>query len=445
MSIAITAILILGILPATNLLGFVFPMQYTFIPIFTFILMFIYFGWVKFPKGANVFIAFWVLIILEVIFSGFFSPLLILGSFNFPTETIQYIARMLFFVAFIVVFYNYKIDNEKFFNRFLAVMLLGMCIAVFQFFNFGAISDFFARMYSYTDHHYQLMQLENLSSKRVSGVASHSTANGGLTAFTFVMIMSMYFFNKKKRLLTSIGLLLVVFNIVTAQARMGYLTVAFAVLVFYFVYNIIRKNNIKSTIFLIALICGTWSVLYWLYQNGNEYVTKAVMRWESLGEQVTAGENRIGQINEALNLLKTPWDYLFGISRGVENTVEGLFIEVEPVNIFVLYGGVGLALQYGLVFLLLVYFFRNFKIVKNYPMLLTMVVASFISLLSYQFFSAAYFFYRELHVGLFPWILMGATIGAVERFKKKPQEYEKDKVIMEVQEKKRRKRIVWEK
>src|SRR5699024_4616176 len=106
------------------------------------------------------------------------------------------------------------------------------------------------------------------------------------------------------------------------------------------------------------------------------------------------------------------------ISRGVQNAIKNFYIEVEPINILVLYGIIGFVLQYSLVIILLIYFFKNMKIIREYPILLAMVVSSFIGLLSYQFFSFAYFFFRETYVGLFPWILMGATIGAVEKIKK---------------------------
>jgi hypothetical protein len=33
-------------------------------------------------------------------------------------------------------------------------------------------------------------------------------------------------------------------------------------------------------------------------------------------------------------------------------------------------------------------------------------------------FSVAYYFFREIRVGLFPWILMGASIGVYEKHKK---------------------------
>lgn len=436
-------LLILGILPVLQISGFTIPLQYAFLPIFVYLLLFIFLGRIKIPKFGKLLIIIWILIISEVIFTGILSPLFILGNLKITMDSLQYVVRMLFFVSFIVFFYNSNIDAEKFYKNFLNILLLGMCVAIFQFFNFGPLSEIFKKLYSFTDHHYYLMDLSNLSSKRISGVASHSTANGGLTAFVFIMLASFYFLHKRKILYSFIGIALVLFNIVVAQARMGYLTIVFAVVVFYFVFNIALKKGIKPTVYL-ALISGS---VYWLtsilYYKGNEFVVKAVMRWGALEEQINQGGNRYGQVTEALSLMKNPWDYMFGISRGVENAVEGLYIEVEPINIFVLYGGFGFALQYSLVVILLIYFWRNIKVVNQYPILLTMVVASFITLLSYQFFSLAYFFFREIRIGLFPWILMGATIGLVERLKKNPQSFENIKREVKVSPRKKRRRIVW--
>lgn len=442
LSLVITFILGLGILPATSFMGLALPWQYVVVPLMLYVLLFTFFGWIPIPRFAKVLTLFWIVIVLEVIFSATFSPLITLGDFVFPRESIQYIARLLFFVTFIAFFYNYNINYERFFKGFIVVLLLGMGVGVIQFFDFGALSDTFRKLYSFSDRHYNAMINDNISSRRISGVAHFATANGGIAAFTFVMILAMYMFHKKNRMLTLAGLLLVVFNIVAAQARMGYLTLAFAVIAFYFVYNTIYKKGIRSTITLAILISSISAILYWLYARGNEFITKAVFRWERLGEQVAGGGNRYGQVFNALDQIKNPWDFMFGISRGVENTLENFYMEIEPFNIFVLYGAFGLVLQYSLVLILLIYFYKNFRVVKHHPILLTMVVASFVSLLSYQFFSAAYFFFREVYVGLFPWILMGATIGVVERFKKSPEIFKDEKKELKTKPRKRYK-VVW--
>lgn len=51
----------------------------------------------------------------------------------------------------------------------------------------------------------------------------------------------------------------------------------------------------------------------------------------------------------------------------------------------------------------------------NIEALGALLVASFVGLFSYQVFSVGYYFFREINVGLFPWILMGVAIGVCER------------------------------
>ena len=125
---------------------------------------------------------------------------------------------------------------------------------------------------------------------------------------------------------------------------------------------------------------------------------------------------RINQAIYFISKLETIGDYLFGFSKQVINKSAYSFgVEIEPVNIFITYGALGFILQYTLVIMLLVYFIRNIKKSIHDKTSLTLMVASFVGLFSYQVFSIAYYFFREIRVGLFPWILMGVTIGVYER------------------------------
>lgn len=440
----IAFILFVGILPALQIFGFTVPWQYLFMPIFIFALMLVGFGYVKMPRAGKHFIVLWIMIILEVLFSAVFSPMLKFDSFSFPNEVIQYVARFLIFVFFITLFYVKSINLQWFIKRFSFILLLGMGVGFIQFFDLPG-SSFFRSIYAYSDRYLEFMMRDNLSSRRVTGFAQHATSNGGITAFTLTNILSMYFFNKKRFFITLVGLLLVTVNIVGSQARMGYVTIAFSAVILYLVYNYVYKKGVRSTVYMGFIVTFIAGVIYWFYNKGNDFVVKAVYRWEVLGDNISVGKDRVGQIREGFKLLQTPFDYLFGVSKEVERIAGGTFLEVEPVNIFILYGLSGFLLQYGLILFLLVYLYKNLKTVRQYPILLTMVVASFVGLLGYQVFSVAYYFFREIHIGLFPWILIGATIGAIERFKRYPEQFEK--YIGKIQEPKARKRkryrITW--
>src|SRR5690625_1590190 len=390
-------------------------MQYSLLPVFVALTLLVFLGRIKIPRKSNVFSFLWLRIVVEVLFTGVFSPMLSNSGFNIPTESANYIARFFVFTAFIVFFYTYKINLRKFMGVFIFVLSLGMLIGVLQFFNWSG-SGFFREAYIHSEHHLSEMNLFTPSARRVSGVANFATATGGIAAFTIVLILSMHVFHKKRRLLVLIGLFLAAFNIVVAQARMGYLTAVFSLIALYFVFNYVYKNGFRffrSTFISMTLTGIVIMIIYKLYQSGNSFVTRAVYRWKTLGVQIERGGNRTAQIEPALSQIDSPFSFLFGISRGVEIG----HMEIEPISIFVLYGAVGFVLMYSLVLVLLIYFFRNIRIVKQKPILLAMTVASFVGLLSYLFFSGAYWFFREVYVGLFPWILMGAAIGAIERFK----------------------------
>src|SRR5699024_2131990 len=151
---------------------------------------------IKIPSKSKVFLIFWVLIVLEVIFSGVFSPLLSGKSFNFPTEVANYVARFLIFTTFIVWFYSYKINLRKFMNTFILVLSLGMVVGVLQFLNWSG-SGFFRTAYTSSEHHLNQMNFLNPSSRRITGMANFATATGGIAAFASVLIISMHLFYKK--------------------------------------------------------------------------------------------------------------------------------------------------------------------------------------------------------------------------------------------------------
>ena len=130
------------------------------------------------------------------------------------------------------------------------------------------------------------------------------------------------------------------------------------------------------------------------------------------------GEERVDQMIYFISKMNNLSTYLIGISKQVVNqSFYSYGVEIEPVNIFITYGILGFILQYSLVLMLLIYFFRNFKQSVKDKASLTLLVASFVGLFSYQIFSVGYYFFREIRVGLFPWILMGVTIGSFERYK----------------------------
>jgi hypothetical protein len=206
-------------------------------------------------------------------------------------------------------------------------------------------------------------------------------------------------------------------NVVASQARAGMLALAFSVLAFYFIKVYISGKSLRPTITLLLSIFLLFIFTYIMFVIENPFIVQMVYRWGSLLE--SGGGARIDQIRYGLELLADSNNYFFGISR-VFQSYSGLafHLEVEPVNIFVLYGLFGFVLQYSLILYLLRYFMKSARVAKNNPEIASLMVASFVGLLSYQVFSLGYFFFREIRIGLIPWILLGVTIGLYERQKR---------------------------
>ena len=178
----------------------------------------------------------------------------------------------------------------------------------------------------------------------------------------------------------------------------------------------INKRNSKPTLYMIFTIVLILGVSWLLYMRGNPFIEMTVFRWNRLFD--TKGGGRIDQLKYFLSLFNNGYHYIFGLSKAFINKSEISFgVEIEPLNIFVTYGVSGFILQYSLVLGLLVYFFKNIKNAKNDKASLALLISSFVGLFSYQVFSVGYYFFREIHIGLFPWILMGASIGVFERDK----------------------------
>lgn len=409
-------ILLMSILPVIKMYWFTLPVLYMLIPLETIILVLIILGKISIPKTAKTIILIFTLIFIEILLSAFAGSVSTFNEFIFPTDSIQYVARFLIFLSFIVFFFHGKFSAESFIKYFLISLNLGMLIGLMQWFPWPG-REFFIKLYPFREGIEQLSHLSrSLSGIRVHGLAQMATANGGLATFFFVFALSVFKYYKKHKILAIILMVLAVINVFASQARAGILALVFALLLFYIIDFYINRKSLKPAISLSlsSLIVGL--VLWVLYKIENPIVLRMIYRWEVLFE--TNGGARVDQVEYFLSLIDSGRKFMFGLSKPVVNeSMMSYGVEIEPVYIFVLYGFLGVLLQYFLVVFLTIYFIRKLRDSVHNPAILSLLVASLIGLLSYQMFSVAYYFFREVRVGLFPWILMGVTIGAYERYK----------------------------
>lgn len=409
-------VLLLSIFPAVNIGSFTMPILYLLLPMQTMIILLIIFNWIRVPKITKHIIILALLITVEIFISTINGTISIFNRFIFSTDVIQYIARFLFLVYFIVIFYKEKVDSAIFIKYFLIILNIGMLIGILQWIPWPG-REFFIRLYPFRDGSEQLSQLNRgLSYIRVHGLAQHATSNGGLAAFFFVFAYSVFKYYKKHKFLSILLMLLSIINIFASQARGGILALIFSLFLFYIINIYVDRRIFKPTVYMLISIIGVTLLVWQLYNNGNPFIGQMIYRWRVLFDLL--GGYRVDQAKYFFSLI-TSWDkYIFGLSKQVINQSAISFgVEIEPINIFVTYGALGFILQYSLIVMLLIYFFKNIRKAINDKACLTLLVASFVGLFSYQVFSIAYYFFREIRVGLFPWILMGVTIGVYERYK----------------------------
>lgn len=405
--------LILGILPRPEIGGFGLPLQYLVTPLCSVILLFILFGWIKIPPAGKVLFALWTLVVTEVVLSGLFGPAFWFEKFVVPTDSIQYVARMSIFLAFVAYFYNFdRISPEQVLRAFLVVLSAGMFIGLLQWIPWSGAGSL-VRIYTYSEKNVQLGEAILLI-KRIPGIAGFATANGGIAAFAFAVGFTAFTCLRRYRFTAVCLMLLALFNTIGSQARMGYLTVAFCMLVFYLVFVVIEGSRLKPTAWLTAGIVGLATVILYLHYSGNEFLLQAFRRWNLLMDQLDQGGNRLEQARYFLSRLHGFYDYGFGMSSFVRYS-SGKFMEVEPINILVLYGITGFILQYLLVAYLMIHLYLRLLDSRCSRATHVLLVAAFVTLIDYQFFSLAYFFFREAFVGLFPWVLMGSAVGIAGR------------------------------
>lgn len=406
-------VLLISILPIINLFGYDLPILYLLIPMEIILILAVLFGKVTIPRVLKTIMLLFILIIFEIFISTFIGSITLLNRLVIPTDSIQYIARFLCMSLFILWVYQTKIRIHSVIKLLLITFNIAMLIGVLQWIPWPG-QTLFINLYKFREGIEQISQLNReMHLIRVHGVGQMATANGGVATFLFIFAYSIKAYYKRFNLLAIFLMILSIINLFASQSRAGMIALVFSFIIFYLMDIYIKRKSFKSSIKFGAAILLLTIILFFLYWRGNPFILRQVYRWNDLLDN--NGGARSNQIDYALSLLTDLNQYVFGISRVVQN-YGGIkfYIEVEPVNIFVLYGALGFILQYSLVAFLLWYFIKAIRKTTR-PEILGLLVASFIGLLSYQVFSIGYFFFREIRIGLLPWIFMGISIGFYER------------------------------
>lgn len=402
-------------MPIMSIGSYTMPVLYLFIPLEIIIIFFGLSNYIKMTGFMKKMTMFFLIIFGEIVFSALIGTISKLGEFVFPSDILQYIARFSIFLFIAIFFYNRKIEANTFIKYFLIFLNIGMFVGVLQWIPWPG-RELFVKLYPFRDGLVQLSQLSrtSLSGIWLHGMAQMATANSGLAMFFCIFGITVYKYYNQYKVLSVILIFTSIINIAGGQGRAAMLGLFFSAFLFYFLDIYIYRNGTKSTFIFILISSIIIFIIYILYINENSIILSIIGRWERLFEE--SGGDRVDQFEYFKTLIVSFSDKLFGISKPVVNQSAIPYgIEIEPLNVLVLYGYIGFALQYIMIIVFLRYLFKNLRKYRHDKEMITLLVASFIGLASYQVFSIGYRFFRDTNIGLFPWILLGVTIGIVEK------------------------------
>ncbi|WP_195268685.1 hypothetical protein [Eubacterium sp. 1001713B170207_170306_E7] len=403
----------LAVLPTFEIASLEVPMIYIAMPlVFTGGLVFLAKD-NQISKRMGYIYLFFIMVIFEIFLTSTYGSIKYFDHFSIRFDVINYACKFMVCIFFISLSSNQKIGINFFIKCFICVGIFAMFVGIVEWIP-GVGREFFMKMYPFHDDDYLTFN-RAMVNFRSSGIAQHATSNGGLAAFFFVFSVLLLKHSRQYKVTAGILAVISILNVFASQARAGMLAVLFAIIFMYLLEVIVDKRKVKNTFRFLFICLLIWIVFFYLYKINNPVVVKMFYRWNVLFE--TSGGGRVDQLIYFKNLLKTPFQYLFGLSKILINDSSISYgVEIEFASIFFAYGLIGVILQYGLVIIVLKNLYHNIK--KSTGMVSFLQRCAFITLIVYQVFGIGYFFFREIRCGFFPWILIGFALGSYEKYKK---------------------------
>lgn len=350
------------------------------------------------------------LFVLIFFFYGMLQSFSYLGIIKFPSELWQYIKRIVCFLIALNVFYGMT-NKEKAgaINFFLLVIFTCLIIGLLQFLGV----EFLTTLYGRTD-----VQINNglysNHQQRVYSIAGHPTSWGGISVFMFFSIIALGSLKKIYGdisfllwIFISFTLLISIFNIFSSGSRGAWISFCIGLISLYLLMlPALKWKNLLIIPFFAFIILIFIYILNTFFEERAAFM---VYRFSVLTE--TAGGGRDQQVKLGLSLLSTWYEFLAGVSNVTQRTFGQSFgIESEPFNILVNYGVIGFTLVYLTMFNIIYVLKKLFNIHANiYSKLVYASTAS--AIFSYLLFSIGYFYFAELIVGTFSWLIFGAFLG----------------------------------
>ena len=352
-----------------------------------------------------------------VIFFGFYG---VLQGFEYldkviiPTEIWQYLKRGMCFLITAIAVYHLSVKQQIIAIKvFLFVSFLFLFIGILQLFQMEQLISLYGR----TDGQISSALHKN-ANQRVYSITGHSISWGGMTLFIFYASIALILLmsnlkehtNKLKKsyvLFITLFFILCLINIIASGSR-GTI-IAFVISFLLFLILLSLKIGLKSVFILPFIFIALLSIGYIALTLFYEKLSFILFRFEALGE--TAGGGRDEQILNGLALLDDWYEWIMGVSNSVQRIYgQSWGIESEPFNILVSYGVLGAVLIYSSLFIILLKI-RQLYLKRNLFNGDVIYTSMFCGVLGYMLFSFGYFYFAELIVGIYSWLVFGMLIG----------------------------------
>ncbi len=348
----------------------------------------------------------WITLIFTSIVFSMLASLMYLDQLRIPTEMWQYVKRMEFFCLALYLAYKGKVSSRRFYNVLCYILLAALLIGVIQLVP-GGIGEYLSNIYARSEGQMEAMVNRSFSVSRNYGIAGHSIAWGGFAMFSAAVALGgLALTNTRHTLIKLLLLFMAAINVLFSGSRVA-LSAFFAVVLCFIIVGFFRNKKTKGFFLLkcSVLFSVVALLIYNLFLDKFAFV---LFRYRALVEQ--AGGSRVDQIISALSLLDNWYAVQLGVGNAVQREMAVSFgTESEPVYLLVNYGVLGVALRYGLLFVIFIYACRQLDSLSIDDRILA--ISAIFALIGYMCFSFGYFFFQELYVGLLPWILFGSVVG----------------------------------
>ena len=355
-----------------------------------------------------------LLIIFSILFFfiGAFQSSIVLGTQKLPTELWQMTKNGC--VLYVVAYSFARMAERQRINylRFVClVLLVGLSVGIGQYLGFSSLSEIYAR----TEKQTQIAQ--QLIGRRVVGISGFAVSWGVFSAQAAIFFMISWklarmFRAKQPFYLLAIAVLVALFNIISSGSRS--VLVATSVVIVLMVLAQIFRGKWKAGIngVLGAIVCIVlWFVFVYMFTDQYDFLS---YRFEVLS--ATAGGARVDQVIAGIGLLDSVQDVLFGISNAGQRMDGVSFgIEVEPVNLFVNYGLVGILMVYAAVYMIAVKSWQPYRraLVARDEDWYDVIGLHLLIWLFSMIASTGYFILQELVTGSLLWIAAGVVAASM--------------------------------